>query len=251
METVVTGALEREFRTRADLAHRQRLALQQQEDRERRERRERTEADADDMLDLAAVAVTDAEIESFRADLDTYDGATVAALQENQIELEAVEARMQDLLRRAHTLPDGRRVFKTQGGLRVFDEFGTELDSETIDPNEIDDAKPRWETYKPVFDQQIQLQAERAELLDYQSRLDEARERLDAGDLSRKEFEELRTSIRDEMPGAVREQVLAIDPDAPVARKADATAVADDLEIDDDMVPDAIVRKAPAPGFEG
>ncbi|MBI1290185.1 hypothetical protein GC173_02930 [bacterium] len=245
------GILERAFRRNAGEVYRREIARQQLVERDRRERREEIDKDETELMEFAVGMATVAEIDSFRIELDNYDTATVAALQLNERELLLVRERIDRLLAKAHVLPDGRRVFKTEDGLRVFDEHGAELSADIIDPQVIDDLRPRWEAFKPELDSLNTLLDQRAELLDYQSRLDEARERLDAGDLSRKEFEDLRTSIRDEMPEAVHEQVLAIDPDAPIAQKPQADAMADDLEFEDDMIPDTFARKSPAPGLDG
>jgi DNA repair ATPase RecN len=139
-------------------------------------------------------------------------------------------------LGKAHVLPDGRRVFETEDGLRVFDEHGRELDASTISPEEIEDSRPRWETAKQAIDRLDALTQEREHLLVYQEKLDHARERLDAGDLTREEFDNLRDELKDDMPESVREQLSELEQEQETAAEPDATP-AEELKISDDMVP--------------
>ena len=59
-------------------------------------------------------------IEAFSIKLDTYETATVEALIANEKAMELVQARLDDLLDRAHVVEDGRRVFKTRDGEHRF-----------------------------------------------------------------------------------------------------------------------------------
>jgi hypothetical protein len=111
-----------EFAKRAELNDelRRRLALElatvgrneRAKTEKERERRENAEFAAALKFALA----TPEQIAAFTVRLDTYDTATVEALLANQEALDAVKARIDDLLLKAHTLPDGRRVFKTEDG---------------------------------------------------------------------------------------------------------------------------------------
>lgn len=244
MNTVVAGALGQIFRGSTEPSYREMLLRHQRAENERRERDEKMDDAKTDDLDLAmAVVVTAAEMDEFRIELDRYDTATVAALQLNERELILARERLDKLLGEAHVLPDGRRVFETEDGLRVFDEHGRELDASVISPEEIEDSRPRWETAKPIIDGYKALAKERTELLEYQEKLDHARERLDAGDLTREEFDDLRDELKADMPDAVREQLPELEQEQETAAEADAApaeadaAPADELEISDDMVP--------------
>ncbi|MEL6933399.1 MAG: hypothetical protein AAFO17_09940 [Pseudomonadota bacterium] len=77
---------------------------------------------------------------------------TVEALISNQEALDAVKERIDVILMRAHALEDGRRVFKTEDGTQVFDQFGEEVGPEVIAPEDIDDSAPRWEDFKAEED---------------------------------------------------------------------------------------------------
>ncbi|MGE0283423.1 MAG: hypothetical protein AB7P20_22780 [Rhizobiaceae bacterium] len=238
MHSIAAGALRAEFVTRATAQREELLRRQREQDR----RRERQVDDATDetaeFMDAAMLMISAADAETFRLELDRYDTATVVALQENREALEQVQARMDRLLAKAYVLPDGRRIFKTEDGERVFDEFGAELGRDEIDPSMIEDARPRWETYEPELEQFRALERERAEILDYQEKLDEARQRLDDGDLTRKEYDALRDDLKTNMPAKVRAQI-------PELRKVDLSAASEpsapseDLTISSDMIPSA------------
>lgn len=251
MHQPAIGDLGRAFRMSTGAAAYQRFVQrQQEEERQRRERREDARNDDAELMDFAMVVVSASEIAQFRSELDRYDAATIAALQENEVELAQIRERMEELLGQAYVLPDGRRVFKTEDGLRVFDEHGIELDASTIDPDLIGDDHPHWETYRSYFDRAQELISERDEILRYQQELDEARERLDAGDMTQDEFDQMREQLVAEMPDAVRSQIpelasqaLETGHDTPSAHN-EATFV-----VDDDMVPTA--SKSFAPGFSG
>ncbi|MCA1241476.1 hypothetical protein LC092_03390 [Stappia stellulata] len=248
MQIVASGTLGREFTRSADALRRHQHMFRLHEERERKAKAEKAENDMSDMLDAAVLVVTAAEIADFRVELETYDAATVAALQENGLALEQVRDRLDAMLARAHVLPDGRRVFKTEDGLQVFDEHGNAIEAQTIAPQEIDDARPRWEAYKATFDEEQHLTQERMDLLDYQARLDGARDRLDAGDLSREEFDALREDLKEHAPDAVRARVPGLQLDAGAERdlasgRADPAA-AEDLSISPDMI-----STGPIPGM--
>lgn len=115
------------------------------------------------------------------------------------------------MLLRAHVLDDGRRVFRTQDGAKVFDEFGTEVAPEIVTPDEIDPSAPIWEEYWSDRERHTELTQERQELLDYQERLDDTRERVTDGELSADEIDALETELEELMPLAVQEE-LGLEP---------------------------------------
>lgn len=234
MDLSIAGNLGREFKGRTDALFQQRLMLLQREDRERRERKEEIAEEAAETADFALALVVTAEIEEFQLELDTYDAATISAIQDNADALEAIEAQLKPYLEQAFVLPDGRRVFKTEDGLRVYDENGTLLDDDVIDPSVIDDWRPRWETVKPIIEQRERLLRQREELFDYQEKLDDARERLDSGEITRAEFDELRQSLKGQMPDAVREKIPGMEREKAPAAEISADAR---LDIGADMMP--------------
>lgn len=102
------------------------------------------------------------------------EAAYEAVVQNEQLLSKAREAR-QELFDRAFVLPDGRRVFESEDGIPVFDEHGSELDPSTISADEIADARPKYEELVRRDVAISDLTNERAELLAYQQKVDEAR----------------------------------------------------------------------------
>lgn len=245
--TSAAGLLSREFAHRVDAAHFQRFLQRQLDEQKRRDRKEDIEQEASDGLDMAVAVITTAEASVFRSDLDRLDTATVAALHDNLERQSYAREQLDDMLDKAYVLPDGRRVFKTEDGMRVFDEFGNEVGPEIIDPDMIEDGAPRWEGYDAKKKVLKSLEREQAEILAYQAKLDEARERLDSGKMTREEHDRFREELKAEMPDAVRQQIpeLADDPKAAPAAPA---AKAAELDFSGDVAPSRPTANAFAPG---
>ena len=248
MLVAVKGALGQRFLREANRrAYEHALRQHHRDQQERREKRiDAMEADAD-FIDLASAAITTEQAELFQTELDIYQTATVEALLENEEALEHVNERLEHLLRRAHVLEDGRRVFKTEDGERVFDENGNELDQEVIHPDEIDDSRPRWETITGILDEREALQNERKRLINFQERLDDDQDRLDHGEITQVEFEDLRKELRERAPGTVRERAIGID----FEDKATPSTVLAKVTIADDLNLDAELASMPVPTPSG
>jgi len=167
---------------------------------EKRRERERNEQ-------LEVALATAVQITTFKARLDTYDTATVEALMNNDVQLGEVRERIQSMLLKAHVLPDGRRVFRTRDGMQVFDESGKEVSPEVIRPEEIDRRKPVWEDYRSDKAQEARLVEERKQLQDYQQKLDDARTKVNEGNLTKDDLDQLGKDLDKNMPGAVRDIV--------------------------------------------
>lgn len=99
------------------------------------------------MLSLAADAImaTEIQIEKFKVKLDAYDEATIKALMENRQALDLVSTQLEEMLERAYVMEDGRRVFRTEDGTQVFDEFGQEVSRGELNPDLIRADQPTWE----------------------------------------------------------------------------------------------------------
>ena len=128
------------FRRDAFDRHSEWLRQQQWFIRAQMDRQHRTEVEErtdNDLFDLAVdvLMASQDQIIQFGKKLDRYDEATVRALMKNQESLEEVNARLDALLDRAYVMQDGRRVFKTDNGTKVFDEFGQEVSSDELDSN--------------------------------------------------------------------------------------------------------------------
>lgn len=195
--------------------HRQRVAADKRRKRDfvhrrnERERKEEIEDKAEAAVSaMAAFAVSPLaavqQIAEFEADLTLYDTATVDALMANDLQLEKVRADLEALLSQAFVMEDGRRVFRTENGTQVIDEFGEEVRPDKIDPATIPDHHPTWEEFAAVRDQYATLQQEHEALIGYQEQLDEAREALAEGEISQAELEDLQAKLIEEMPDAVQ-----------------------------------------------
>lgn len=160
----------------------------------------------DDLVGLAteAVMASEAQIKAFEAKLDHYDEATVHALMENQELLDAVTERIADMLARAYRMEDGRRVFKTEDGTQVFDEFGQEVGPDELDPNLIDEKRPTWEAFSEAKTLEQELFAERADIIELQEKLDAARDDIAEGGISAADLDQLDADLLDAMPPTVR-----------------------------------------------
>lgn len=205
----------------ADRRHREAISSEEKRQKVKREKEdERTE----EMV--LAVLASSADIEAFKVELNTYDAATIEALIENEEALKKVREDLKIMLDKAYVLPDGRRVFKTEDGTRVFDEHGTEI--KDVDPQTIGDERPRWERFLSAKEDEQRLTDERAGLHEYQGRIDAARDRLDDMDLTQEELDELRKDLSENMPATVRVRL----PDAgALERTAAEHAVPEDQQL--------------------
>lgn len=127
----------------------------------------------------------------------------------------------------AYELPDGRRVFKTEDGLRVFDEHGVEVGASDVLPDAIEDYRPSWEAFSAEQDRRTVLVTKQRDLLDYQDHLDDAQQRLDQGGLSAQEVQEL----DDLLTGSAPDEVRAILPESDAASAAPSLETSNDLDL--------------------
>ena len=213
---------------------RQRQFIQKQDERQKREEQlERAEEDFSALAGAVTTAMASSErIEAFEAELTTYDTAVVEALMENDQQMAVVQERLDALLERAYVMEDGRRVFRTEDGTQVFDEFGVEVPSSELDPALIPEHAPTWEQARPDVEAKNALLEERAQLLDYQRQLDEAREAVADGEISEADLTELETNLRETMPDAVRAQLPKGHPAARVEQAAEQTATVQTPSLD-------------------
>jgi hypothetical protein len=178
-------------------------------EKQRDQREEKLAEDKIEQRDIETTTViaTHSQIAEFETKLDTYDTATVELLMENRQAMEAIQERLDLMLENATTLPDGRKVYKTRDGTRVFDQHGQQLSAEEFDPNAIGNEKPHWEEYRDTNDKLQNLMKERNALLEYQTKLDEARNRLKDGDITAKELKDIEAKLDADMPEELREKL--------------------------------------------
>lgn len=185
-----------------------RLEQERQRQTERKQQERKEERANSDLLSAAsdALLASDQQVQAMQQRLATYETATVAALMDNQKELDAVQAKIDAMLATAYVMSDGRRVFRTEDGTQVFDEDGQELSAEELDPMLIAPTSTTWEAYQEQIHLRDTLNQERQEILDYQEKLDTARERLDQGPMSLNDLEALEADLEETMPTKVRER---------------------------------------------
>lgn len=218
--------------------------------REHKERKElRVEQAEEEFLDFAvsAILATEIEVQEFQARLDTYDEATVKALMENQEALDLLQIQITEMLSSAHVMKDGTRVFKSEDGTWAVDEHGHRLDNETHDIDAISQTKVTAEEYLEVHEQKKQLMQERQELLDYQEKLDNARERSNSDDFTKDELDELDKELEADMPETVKRQL----PDYKPSQEANLqSAFEASAEVSLSELPTKAVTQTIAPGMQ-
>lgn len=232
---VVAHSLRSTFRRGVDVEAHRRLQwqLREQQEREQRQKQNEVNQGESDFIDLAAVIITNEQAQMFQSEIDTYQLATVEALEENRKAIELVRERLERFMEQAHRLDDGRRVFKTEDGLRVFDEFGVELPADIIAPDEIPDHLPRWEVVKDALDELERLEAEQTELLDFQADLDEAQDLLDGGAMTQEQFDKLRERLASDAPDTVTSRVDGMKPTSEAS--ASSPALNTDIDLDAEL----------------
>lgn len=110
-----------------DEEQRRRRAIAAQEQKLREEKEVRDSREAHLHAILVVELASPAEIAAFTVRLDSYDAATVEAMIANEEALAKVREDVKIMLDKAYMLDDGRRVFKTEDGTRIFDEQGQEV----------------------------------------------------------------------------------------------------------------------------
>lgn len=210
MEPLSVKSARLEFTLRAQITseQRQRLLMEMgarlNAERNQAEVEKRRRQDAEFFAAMEAVLAPAHKIEQFTIKLDRYETATVQALMDNERDTAAIRESIDTMMLKAHTLPDGRRVFKTEDGMRVFDEFGAQLKADEIEPQMIADSKPKWETLTAALTEAKRLNDERKELIDYQAKLDTARERTKDPALTEDELSALDKELGQSMPDRVQ-----------------------------------------------
>lgn len=183
-----------------EIVRRHQDELRRKKDKNEKDREERSET-LDGMV-MVAVA-TQADVDAYLVTTAHYQEATYEAIIENQQLLLAVRREREELFEKAYVLPDGRRVFESEDGIRVFDEHGQELDPSVISADEIEDWRPKHEEVLALAEREAILMDEQSDLHEYLQTVDEARERLEAGDISQSDFDALKKDLADSMPDRV------------------------------------------------
>ena len=191
-----------------------------------------------------AALATPIELEEFSAELNILDVATISAILHNQEILQRLYRERDAMLDNAYMLEDGTRVFKSEDGARVFDEHGDLVSDEVIHPDEIPDHHTKAEPYLNILSGIKKHKAIESELIAYQEKLDEARQRVDSREMTKQELEKYKVNLQRDMPIEVKRQLPDYDPANEQILKSDFTAssktsqlTAADMRIDPSMVP--------------
>lgn len=170
---------------------RRRAAKDHAKRREARAEKEERAENRDSALDAEVSSLHDAQQEELRRRLNDLQVANAEALIANAEAMEVARARLRDMLAQALVLPDGRRIFRTEDGTRVFDEHGEEISGDEVDPSNIADDRPSWEDYQGAKAEEERLEREQKGLQERQEQLDQAAQDLDAGALNEKDLDAL------------------------------------------------------------
>ena len=202
---------------RSELAHQRKWFIKAKQDHQKRE--DHADKLEDDLTAFVVEAITATEIQirEFEVKLDKYDAAVVTALMENQKQLDIVNAEIEEILSQAYVMEDGRRVFKTEDGTQVFDEFDQFVSREELDYDLIGPERPTLESYRQKIYSRDGLEAKREELLTVQKKLDETRERVSEGGHTQEDLEEMDAELQDLLPDDVKTHVTGVE--TPTATK--------------------------------
>jgi DNA-directed RNA polymerase beta' subunit len=91
------------------------------------------------------------------------------------------------------------------------------------------------------------MKREQAEILEYQAKLDEARERVDSGKMTREERDRYYEELKAEMPEAMQAQFPELTGDQKLAA-SEQTAKAAELDFSGDVAPSRPTANVFAPG---
>ena len=230
----------------------------QQQDKAR-EQDQKRKADAAEELDsdlvaaaMTTIPATQKEIAAFAARLDTsearhdvYNDATVAALIQSQAELDEINRQLgqvrhdlDEMLRQAYVMDDGRRVFINADGTEAIDEFGNDISLDLSPVENVpsgarisDQFKAHLALHNELSQAAEDKQAEIDEIHGFDDLLHDASERHDAmrakveeGDLTKseldalsEELDQMDIELLQAMPPAVRAHVpdLGLDAETP------------------------------------
>lgn len=155
--------------------------------------------------DEMARQATEAQLAAFHEQLDRYDTATVQALMENEQQLDAVRKQEDELQRNAYTLPDGRKVFRTEDGVHIYDQSGTEVAD--IDPQSIPRSFSSWDKIESARTRKTEIEERRTAILDFQQRNDSAQKKLAKGGATSEDITKMGEALKDAMPEEVRHEL--------------------------------------------
>lgn len=206
--------LRQEFLERSERQHERHKQYGMRQQKEHREKlaEEAEVAEADFLaLGQAAIEATAEAITLFENDLSKYEALTVEEIMRLQGHLDALLAEREALLANTHVLPDGRRVFKTLDGQRVFDEHGIEVGQDIIHPDMIGDDKTRHETFLQNGSAIERTRRSLDAMHEFKDELDGIRDELGNKQITDEKLEELREQLESAAPVEIRLRKIEMD----------------------------------------
>lgn len=169
--------------------------------------REERDAAEDSFYVFAEMALASQEqVAAFRERLDLYDQASLAALRENEEKLRKAQQTLQDIRNQAYeiTQPDGTivRLYRDERSVRRED--GAVVDPEVVRAEDVSQNPAQWSEMQAADRKVMKLERERLEITRYSERLKSAGKRVEEGELTASELDELEAGLVETMPDAVR-----------------------------------------------
>jgi hypothetical protein len=123
------------------------------------------------------LAQFEVKLDNYDAKLDVYDEAVTRALIEQLERMDVLKAAHSEILDNAYVLENGRRVFKSEDGTFVVDEFGANVEEDIVDPETIPAGYSSADVLLKSLSNLDEVQSEIDALHQAQSEIDVARER--------------------------------------------------------------------------
>lgn len=174
---------------------------------------------------------TEADLQRFRERLGQLDRASLETYRHAHAKATMAEHELNELRSRASLDEHGRLVFRTADGRSAFLENGNELSREELDRTDWSPGAPTWENWQASTDRARRSHEELQSVVDYRSKLQEARERVDSPspltldelDQLNRDLDALPASVKRSLDGATASNAAAADralPNAPQIREA-------------------------------
>jgi hypothetical protein len=153
----------------------------------------------------AALDALRRQVAEFLKRLDLIEQATAEALRENDEHLAVAREELRRVRERAYeiTMPDGTVAKVYRDGDKVRTDAGAEIAPDVVRAEDIPDGSSTWRQRKGAGDAIARLEAERAEIIDYQKRLGQTRDALSRDDVTGEQLSAMQSDAA-RMPEAVR-----------------------------------------------
>lgn len=165
------------------------------------------------------------QTKQFQEQMDRLDQACAEALLENDEKLRIAREELDRIREHAYeiTMPDGTVAKVYRDGDTVRNDGGEEISQELVKPADVSDDPMQWTHRKEAKETVDRLEQARQHILQYQQKIEVAKERQQAGGLSGEDLEKATAELKRAMPDEVRskfEERKAGMPPEPVQRDA-------------------------------